>query len=88
MKCRVLEWTNARPGVGVTNHNVKYRMSQLFRIINADYLIRLNLSNGDSGQNEVERIQGYMGDAICDGGSLQWEHRKLLEDITEDVLKM
>ena len=55
MKCRALEWTDAGPGVGVTNHDVKCRMAQLFRIINADYLIRLHLSNGDSSQNEVER---------------------------------
>ena len=45
----------------MTNHDVKYRMSQLFRIINADYLIRLHLSNGDSSQNVVERIQIHMG---------------------------
>ena len=64
----------------MTNHNVKYR--------NADYLIRLHLYNGNSTQNEVERIQGYIGDAICDGGSLEWEHRKLLEDITEEVLRI
>ena len=64
-KCRYLEWTDAGPGVGVTNHNVQFRTAQKFRIISADYLIRLHLANGDSAQNEVERCQGYVG-----GGNL------------------
>ena len=60
-KCRYLEWTDAGPGVGVTNHDVQFRTAQEFRIINADCLIRLHLANGDSAQNEVERCQGYVG---------------------------
>lgn len=27
--------------------------------------------------NPVERIQGYVGDAICDGAALEWEYKKL-----------
>ena len=54
LKSRFLEWTDAGPGVGITNHDVKYRIAQRIRIMNADYLIRLHLSNGDSSHNEVE----------------------------------
>ena len=68
------------------NHDIKYRIAQLFRIISADYLIQLHLPNGDNSQDEVEQIQGYIGNAICDGRSLEWEHRKLFQDIIiEDV---
>ena len=79
-KCRYLEWTDAGPGVGVTNHDVQFRTAQKLRIINADYLIRLHLANGGSAQNEVERCQGYVGDAICDRGILEREYKKLLDD--------
>ena len=52
-------------------------------------MIRLHLANGDSAQNEVEHCQGYVGDAICDGGKLEWEYKKLLDDKNlEDLRKM
>ena len=86
-KSRYLEWTDAGPGVGITNNDVRYRTAQKIRIINADYLIRLHLANGDSSHNEVERCQAYVGDAICDGGALECEHRKLLDHKTIDDLK-
>ena len=54
---RYLEWTDAGPGVGIPNYDVKFRIAQ--RIINLDYFIRLHLSNSDSSQNEVERCQRY-----------------------------
>ena len=69
LKSRYLEWTDAGPGVGITNHDVRYRIAQKIRIVNADYFVRLHLSNGDSAHNEAERCQGYVGDAICDGGN-------------------
>ena len=86
-KSGYLEWTDAGPGVGITNNDVHYRTAQKIRIINADYLIRLHLANGDSSHNEVERCQAYVEDAICDGGALEWEHRKLLDHKTIDDLK-
>ena len=54
-KSRYLEWTDAGPGVGISNYDVNFRIAQRIRIINLDYFIRLHLSNGDSSQNEVER---------------------------------
>ena len=82
MKTIYLEWTDAGPGVGLTNKAVKYRAAQRFRILNMDYLVRHHLANDDSSHNEVERIQSYVGDAICDGGPLEWEYKKLLVDFT------
>ena len=50
-------------------------------------IIRLHLSNGDSSENEVERCQGYIGDAVCDRGSLEWEHKKLFDETSLDDFK-
>ena len=33
------------------------------------------LANDDSSYNKVERKQSCKGDAICDGGSLEWEYQ-------------
>eukprot|EP00794_Sanderia_malayensis_P008720 gene8720-9651_t len=57
------------------------------RITDADYLIRLHLSNGDSSQNEIERCHAYIGDAICDGAGLDWEYKKLYNEKTIKVVK-
>ena len=37
--------------------------------------------------NEVERCQGYVGDAVCDGGPLDREHKKLFDETSLDDLK-
>ena len=37
--------------------------------------------------NEVERCQGYIGDAVCDGGPLEWEHKKLFDETSLDDFK-
>ena len=36
LKSIFLEWADAGPGVGITNHAVKYRIAQMARIFNAD----------------------------------------------------
>ena len=36
LKSRYLEWSDAGPGVGITNNDVRYRTAQKVRIINAD----------------------------------------------------
>ena len=88
-KSRFLEWTDAGPGVGISNHDVVFRIGQQVRIFNADNLVWLHLSNGDSSQNEIERCHAYIGDAICDGAALDWEHKKCFGDkCIETVKKM
>ena len=86
MKSIILEWTDAGPGVGITQHAVKFRACQKVRIFNCDYLVRLHLANDDSSHNEVERVQSYVGDAIADGGAIEWEHKKLLNEFTPEQL--
>ena len=73
LRTMLIEFTDAGPGVGVGNIEVKFRAAQKVRILNLDYLIRHHLAPGDSS-NEVERVQSLVGDAIVDGGPIFWEH--------------
>ena len=74
MKSGVIEFTNGGPGVGVTNKETNFRNAERIRTCNIDLFICHHLANDDSSQNEVERCQSYVGDAICDG-EIEWEHK-------------
>ena len=89
LRPRVVDLTDAGPGVGINNHEVYYRIAQEVLICKYDHYSRIHLAPGDSSQNEVERIQSSVGDAIADGGYVEWEHRKKFHDLTdEEVLAM
>ena len=87
VKSHVMETTDAGPGVSVSNHDVCYRAAQRIRIMKLDYYIRLHLALGDSSMNDVERIQSYVEDAICDGGSLKWKYKTVFSDLTQDEVE-
>ena len=53
-----------------------------------DYLVRHHLAPGDSSQNDVERTQSFVADAVCDGGALNWEHhKKMFEGLAADEIQ-
>ena len=64
LKSRIVDLTDASPGVGITNYEVQYRMAQEVTLLNVDYCIRHHLALGDYSQKEVERIQSYVGKII------------------------
>ena len=66
MKSRIVDLTDAGPGVGITNYEVQYRMAQEVILLNVDYYIRHHLPPGDSSRNEFERIQTYVGKIIME----------------------
>ena len=86
LKSRIMEFTDAGPRVGVSNHDVKLRCAEIILLTNADYYIRHHLASGDSSQNEVERCQSYVGDAICDGGPIDWEYKVPFEGLAEEQI--
>ncbi len=89
LKSRVHELTDAGPGVGVSNHDVRFRIAEIIIITNLDCYIRHHLATDDSSRNEVERIQSYVRDAICDGGCINWEYKEQYEGLSDnDLLKM
>ena len=83
----VVDLTDAGPQAGVTNHEVCYRIAQEIRIADYQYYIRHHLAPAGSSHNEVERIQSYFGDAICDGNYINWEHCKKLPDSDEHEVR-
>ena len=54
-KSVILELTDAGPGVGVSNFEVRFRTAELSRLHNSERRTRVHRSRGDSAQNESER---------------------------------
>ena len=89
MKCRLYEFADAGPGIGVSNHDVRFGIAEMIMITNLDYYIRHHLPTDDSSHDEVECMQSYVGDAICDGNPLNWEYKEQHEGLSDvDLLEM
>ena len=86
-KPRWVDLTDAGPGVGVSNYEVRFRDAELARIHNSDYRVRCHRSRGDSGQGEAERTNSAISDALVDGATLEWEKHKRFEDLTKEEIK-
>ena len=78
----ILQATDAGPGVGVTNIEVKYRDIEMSRINSWTHR-----ASHDSGQNEVERSNAAIGEALVDGRGLHWEYFQPTDLISEEELK-
>ena len=57
---RVLEQTDAGPGVGVSNKQVQFRAVEKVCLEELDFYTRVHLASGDC-QNLVERTQAAVG---------------------------
>ena len=64
----IFKETDAGPGVGVSNIEVRYRDVELARMQNSCLVIRAHHAPHDSGMNGAERSNAAIGDAIVDGG--------------------
>ncbi len=84
VKPRYAELTDAGPGQGVNNIDVRVRDAEISIIWNQDYRVRVHRSRGDSGQGEAERTNSAIQDSVVDGGTINWEYIKRFEDLTED----
>ncbi|CAH3184731.1 unnamed protein product [Porites lobata] len=60
----VLFATDTGPGVGCSNIEVRFRDAEVARILNFDRLNRIHRARDDSGQNEAERSNACIGEAI------------------------
>ena len=87
VKPRKADFTDAGPGVSVTNTDVKFRDAEIAIIHNLDYRIRCHRSRGDSGQGEAERTNSAIGDALVEGATINWEHTKRFEGMSEDEIQ-
>ena len=87
VKPKWCDLTDAGPGVGISNFEVKFRDAELCRIYQSDYRIRVHRSRGDSGQGEAERTNSAIGDSVVDGATINWEKVKQFEGMSEDEIK-
>ena len=74
MCCDVLKTTVAGPGVGVSNIEVRFRDVEIARIHSLDCVNRIHRAPGDSGQNEAERSNAAIADALVDRSALKWHY--------------
>lgn len=81
MCCDVLKTTDAGPGVGVSNIEVRFRDVEIARIHSLDCVNRIHRAPGDSGQNEAERSNA---DALVDRSTLKWHYYGPFDGLTED----
>ena len=61
-------------------------MLEAVMIWNLEFYIRHHLAKDDSSHNEIERCQSYVGDVICDGGSIEWDGLKEFEGLDEGTI--
>lgn len=87
VKPRILELTNGGPGVGVSSFEVRFRDAEIALLHNSDRRVRVHRATNDSGQNEAERSNACIGDALVDGGSLKWEYYEQYHGLEEEDLK-
>ena len=86
VKPRWVQLTDAGPGVGVSNFSVRFCNAELVRLFNLDLQERCHRSRDDSGQNEAERTNSAIGDAVVDGSTIEWEHEKRFQGMTSEEI--
>ena len=83
----VLFATDAGPVVGCSNNEVRFRDAEVAQILNFDRLNRIHRAHDDSGQNEAERSNACIGEAIVDGGALEWRYHEALDSLENRDVK-
>ena len=66
-KPRVLELTDAGPGVGCSNGAVQCRMAKTILIHGSGKVDRVHRARGESGQNEADRTNASIDDTQSTG---------------------
>ena len=77
VKTDTLKNTDTGPAVGSSNREVRYRD------VDSDCANRIHRARDDSGQNEVERSNVCIGEALVDGGTLRWKFYEALDGLTQ-----
>ena len=88
VKTDILKATDAGPGVGCNNFEVKYRDVEMARILNSDRVNRIHMARNDSGKNEAERPNACIGEALVDAGSIKCKYHDALDGLTQDEIKL
>ena len=84
MKPRLLEETDKGPGVSVLNFDVWFKEAGKFRLEKSDYRLRLHLATNDTCP--AGRVNGAIGDAACDRGSLKCNYFSVFGYMSHDEI--
>ena len=63
---------------------VRNRDVEMGRNLNSDCLNGIHRARDDSGQNEAERSNACIADALVDSGALRWKFHDALVGLTQD----
>ena len=74
--------TDAGPGVGISNWEVRFRDAEMARMWQSDR------SRNDSHMNEAERTNSAIGDALADEGTIEWERHKLFDGLSDQQISL
>ena len=86
VKPRWADFTDAGPGVGCSNFEVRFRDAELALIHNSDHRILAYPSRENSADNEAERTNSAIGDSIVDGSTIQWEQYKKFDGLSDEEI--
>ena len=86
VKPRWFENSDAGPGVGVSNFEVRFRDAELSILYDRDYSCRVHSARGNSGDNEAERTNSAVGDSIVDGATLQWNKHPRFYNMSDEEI--
>ena len=84
LKPYVIEYTDAGPGVASNNYEVKFREVEIAKLHKSSLRHRVHLASDDQGQNEAERTNAYIGEALADGTPLKIDYFDKHEGLTDD----
>ena len=87
VKTDVLKLTDAGPGMRCINIEVRCRDAEMAKILNSDRVNRVHRARDDSGQNEAERSNACIGEALVDGGPLKWKYHEALDNLTKEDIE-
>ncbi len=73
-------------GFGVLKSEVRFRDIETARIHSSDRVNRIHRAPGDSAQNEAERTNASIGEALVDGTALKWEYFTPFDGLTNEEI--
>ena len=82
----ILKATDAGPGVGVTNTEVRFRDIETAQIHSSDCVNRIHHVPGDLTQNEAERTNASIGEALVDDTALKWKYFTPVDGLTSEEI--
>ena len=84
----ILEATDAGPGVGVSNVEVKYRDIEMAHINGWTHLNRVHRAPHDFGQNEAERSNAAIGEALVTGQTIRWNYFQATDGLDKEQIDL